>query len=643
MLKSRLTPQHILYFFGKMVKLDLSQLSQHFIPDNLCFSQFFSVPKRLTPIISSLPPTAIAQCTIQVLQPLTIRGTCRIQRLPSVSLLDPNFGATPGHDECNNDHVPNVKLTEIVYETGPVQMAAEHIPHPDQPSVTVNQPEPGPARTDGLQITVTSTESYGTETETDEKTQTLSSTLTTSKTDDEKIIKSRRQAKAQKSVKIAKQPVSAGKEDDKTLRVMQLIEEIFESSTSDVPAIHSPPPTRRKPTPAVLNFTHDSFHIASAEPIVQHAVAIQTSPTLSPNLNQPSALPTVRSGVSVSCSPPTTADECRLDIADASDEHVRITGEVFAAIIERKAARYLHQRGDRCWHAEAAKPASLPPSAPPFALPSDRPKLNDLVSRSLSHTFARYPDLRKHFVADGEHADEQSNAVRPPPAGPLPSERMQNLRQLRNLRQLQHEQLLAQHPRVQHTIDAIRRDASQIRSSSSRHSQSNALSVSYRSEHGADEIQRAAQRFLQSMRSPQRRQSHSSDAVVTSDLLLTAGLHSSTDTSASDNGDLFCTESSLKSTSSLLGNEVPADRVKPVPMATVTATTVTTDSTNTESTPDDNGADDDDSVMLSPLKLSTSLQTTTAMTTTTASEKSRAVVADYPSTSSSLARHMEGL
>lgn len=88
---------------------------------------------------------------VQVLPPLHIRGTCRIQRLPDVSVMGPTRMTQHGDDGFAADN--NLYVQMVHEENGLAQTKAA------QPLKQLEMQTEMPQQ-NGLQITVTSTDSY---------------------------------------------------------------------------------------------------------------------------------------------------------------------------------------------------------------------------------------------------------------------------------------------------------------------------------------------------------------------------------------------------------------------------------------------------------------------------------------------------
>lgn len=408
---------------------------------------------------------------------------------------------------------------------------------------------------------------------------------------------------------------------------MKIIEEIFESP---IESINRSKPIVKPTVPLTLNFTHDSFNIAAVPGNVHQTIGIQTTPK-----------------TSVAVSPTTSIFESLLpateifaqDIEDASDEHVRITGDVFAAIRERKVARYKLRSNLQL---DAAEPGAIQPETL-ANIDAAACQHSTLINRSLANTFERYPDLKKFFVPNEtvqdaplvSHQNEATSTVNAPQlnASSLPSVRLQNIRKLQ-----QHQQLLAQHPQVQRTIDSIRRDAV---AQASLRSGRETLSRSYRSEHVSDAIQQAAERFLESVRSPKKRPMAyvEDDAVQQQAEEHLRSVRSLADASRTKSSmDLFRTESSTEQSSTATTSQRSSARSGELLLCTdsgeKTSPTVTTTASSTSI--------DDVSLKLSRTQ---SLQTTSVTATATTSDTSGAGQATGVghSTTSSMEKHMAGL
>lgn len=521
-----------------------------------------------------------------MLPPLNIKGTCRVQRLPTVSIDGPN--AHRGTHDMEFGTIDNNRYIQIIHEERgkPKEIAT---PIAELPlNIAVSQqtneiPRVDTPKHNALAITATSTDSYGedtirressstyftnTEDESIKTTETAYSSAFeaiqtsssaaegptgTSRTDDEKIRHASRpgphKVHGKKTFAVTRQRPKSKLSAQKTVipvgtvvasaqqqpvysdSVIKIIEEIFEATPHQhkvceppqiVHDLQSSKATTNDPVPSPLKD--------------RQSIGIQTKPKLSACHHQLETIAQTPQSTYNSLVP----RECSGDIEPASEEHVRITQEVFGQIRERKSERY------RLRSSVANLTQRIDGVLEQSPTTQDHCQHVELINQLLMDTFAKYPDLKKYFVP------AQPQAITVPGADcndtlvsgaavskTLPSVRLENLRK-RQQQQLKNQELLVKHPQLQRTIDSIRRDAVVSAATGRQHT-----SV-IQSERSTDEVQEAARRFLNSVRSPKKQQYIQNTVQAEVHQRNTA-----TTSNSSENGtDLFCTESSLKCLSS---------------------------------------------------------------------------------------------
>lgn len=673
----------------------------------------------------------IAHCAVQVLPPLNIKGTCRIQRLPAVSIAGPNSQAAAHGTEFNT--IDNNRYVQIVHEeVGKLQTAATAVaPHGhdteshtnETPIVVIPPLSVINPKKISLAITAVSTDSYGEETlhqptstcctnteeeyitttetpyssafeETNTSTSAVENTeerpdsaLTSiSRTDDEKIrnaccpkphkLSDTKQSKPMQKRLTSidgKSPASAVKKAAQIERpvysatVMKIIEEIFEITP------HKCKGTESVPIAQILQSSQANTNDAPATtadvpPKDCQSVGIQTTQQKPTGQQSESTSALTQSPLNL-----LHPIESEHDVEEASDEHIRITEEIFKQIRERKAERYQRSSVANRSQQRLVEGAHLMATE---TLPlQEHCQHTQLINQSLTDTFAKYPDLKKYFEpADAKIVEvpaktldiaskvfNETTASCPTVSNALPSVRLQNLRKQQQQQQ-KHQELLAKHPRVQRTIDIIRKDAANTAAAAGKQ---NNLSV--RHEKTANEVQEAAKRFLESVRSPKKRLlppvyvENSVQAEAEAFLLSIEQPSSATKSSvinSMNNGtDLFCTESSLKSASALTTTDPEIQIIDTTNRSELlcTASDSTQRSASKTTTSSSSSKSNDDlisSVLVSPLKLSRtqSLQTNSEAfpvetPTTTSNDDQSSSTCDGgrtlgQSTTSSMERHI---
>lgn len=581
---------------------------------------------------------------MQVLPPLNIKGVCCIQRLPGVSISGNNTDSNP-----NVFNTKNTKYIQIIHDAEKPEVIAQHCPEKHNAHVQTSAPTTTRHLSHPeLQITVTSTSSYG-QPDTNDSSQTYSSTteipstttvtessylarqpadtsLNKSSTDDEKIKHFRHCIHNTKGKKMSARSTIACEnsahgnsaviepknrmniDQNYSPNVMKIIEEIFEiSSNGDgLEVVNRSKPKKFTKKRNDIEIPRNDF------PRTQPSI-IQTinEATVSEHSQSTQSECSIRQTASAQTTKTPTIIEYEQDIEDASSEHVRITADVYGQIFDRKAARY--RLRSLLGATENQRPVN-----PVDSVPTCQHKA--IIDKSMGETIDQYPHLAKYFMPEVPTVSQP--AIPTPTKTVPPSVRLQNLRHMQ-----QHQQLLAKHPQVQRTIDRIRRDASEP----SAKKVADNLNASFRSEHSPAAIRAAAERFLASVRmkpesytflpAPMEDDSivqQQADAFLRSHERRVMSEMSSPDSA----DDLFRTESSVKSNYLFLTSE---NRMREIskPRRSCPPSSLESHETSSE--------DVISSVIVSPLKLS---RTTTTTTTTTTAETSIEHAIEHTTTSS---------